>query len=92
MKEIEVDGHRIVPIEKLFDMLARNKKPDYHDYYYNVVPNYIECSHPSTAETLKIILYDVFQNPAWMIIEMYKFHFDLNGLIERGLAVDINKI
>lgn len=91
-KEIEVNGERFVPIERLFEMVARNKKPEYQKYYYIDSLNYLECSHPGTAETLTLIKYDVMKNQAHLVEKLFEWHFDIHGLIDAGLAIDINTL
>lgn len=86
-KEIEFKGEKFVPVEKLFEIFAINKKPHYQEYYVNDYPNYIECSHPSTSESLRLIKYDLMQNRADLVLKLYEWHFDVFGLIEKGLAI-----
>jgi hypothetical protein len=73
-KEIEVNGEKFVPIDKLIDDLGLKmgglSKFGMHmciiRYYKNV--------------------------DYWAIQKLFEWHFDLFGLIDTGLAVDINKI
>lgn len=67
-KEIEVNGEKFVPIEKisihLFDIDTRN---------------YILDGHTNAM-------------PFWVIKMLLEWHFDIYGLIENDLAIDINAL
>ncbi|MBP9793323.1 MAG: hypothetical protein KBC56_04925 [Flavobacterium sp.] len=90
IKEIEVDGEKFVPIEKLFELNHPTHKAK--EYYYTVVPNWVECSHVSTAIQFRFYLNDYFGNNYTTVSQLIKWHFDVFGLIEKGLAININTL
>ena len=71
-KEIEHNGEKFVPIEKL------EKCTDINHFEY--IERFIYDN-----ETIELL-------PYWVIDMMFNWHFDIFGLIEKGLAVDINTI
>jgi len=68
-KEIEVNGEKFVPKDKLFlgDKSWINFKSSIKKYA-------LHCE------------------PYWIIQKLYEWHFDVFGLIEEGLAIDINTL
>lgn len=75
VKEIEVDGHRIVPAEKIFPK-------EWSDFKRGGMR--IDMMFPWNRLP-KIWRYIDF-------VQLLELHFDVFGLIKRGLAVDINTI
>ena len=67
-KEIEVNGERFVPIERLMELCERTRV---------------------SAADLKIMLStkEATQFPYWVIQKLSEWHFDWQGLGERGFAV-----
>lgn len=82
-KEIEVNGEKFVPIEKI------------HQLYFDG----ITISRDNTTELLDI---EMYTNDHAHTIDFYvgyeivqnllEWHFDIYGLIEKGLAIDINTL
>lgn len=72
-KEIEHNGEKFVPIEKV-------------DKGGNM--ELLECLNDDEFEFPKDL--DLF--PYWMIVSLLEWHFDIYGLIENGLAIDINTL
>jgi len=75
-KEIEVNGEKFVPIEKLleencFDLSKLNQE-DIDSYYHSYLSDVFWCY----GDAVKLI--------SW--------HFDVFGLIEKGLAININTL
>lgn len=68
-KQIEVNGEKFVPREKLFS--GR----------YSVLHNIQKV----TTREMQI-------TELWVIEKLYEWHFDVHGLIESGLAIDINTL
>jgi hypothetical protein len=67
-KEVEVNGEKLVPIDKLAIQLF-------------------------DTETQKIILKGEINGiPYWVMQKLFEWHFDVFGLIEEGLAIDINTL
>lgn len=90
-KEIECNGERFVPIYIIFEMWARNKKPKHQDYYINVTPNFIYCSHPSTSEVLCISIGNyIKENSYWCLEKLYEWHFAID--IPEHLYININDL
>jgi len=78
-KEIEVNGNRFLPAEILFS-IDNSEIDDFK--LYGTMPNYWK-----DALKIKPRYYDF-----WQIQFLYEWHFDIHGLIEKGLAIDINTI
>jgi len=85
-KEIEIDGEKFVPIDKILD-----------------THSFISDIHISKFRKFKIIqeqiniLKDIKELgykycDYWFLQYLFEWHFDISGLIEQGLAVDINTI
>lgn len=90
-KEIEHNGERLVPIERLFEMWARNKKHDRHEYDIDIKPHFIYCTHPATAETLAISMNDIFQNSAWVVFKLFEWKFNVFNLPQE-LWIDVETL
>lgn len=69
-KEIEHDGEKFVPVEKLRWVTDTSKT-----YNWNVIDQ----------SAVKYLNYEVVQ-------KLLEWHFDVEGLIEKGLAVDVNTL
>ncbi len=105
-KEIEVNGEKFVPLYKLckrqgftmpndweysfnteFNVVAMMKSEDWifrylnteKSFWLNGVGNYNK-KHQKSQKQLE------------MFEKMYEWHFDIHGLIEKGLAIDVNTI
>lgn len=68
-KEIEVNGEKFVPKDKLFHSDNR-----WIQFKKSITKNAIHCE------------------PYYIVENLLKWHFDVFGLIEQGLAVDINTL
>jgi hypothetical protein len=73
-KEIEVNGERFVGIEKI-------------ETLFNIE---FEMDSESSFLIGKEILYDVLELNYVIIEKLFEWHFDVFGLIENDLAIDIN--
>jgi hypothetical protein len=73
-REIEVNGDKFVPIERLFEV---ESSMDRHF-------NYLEIEQQSKIG-MKYISYGIVQ-------KLFEWHFDVFGLIENDLAIDINTL
>lgn len=95
-KEIEHNGERFVPVEKIISLL-----PFGEDYKSTISWRYVE----RTKETKFIIIESnvakeiiiwlgsgIMSNQYWVINMLYEWHFDIHCLIESGLAIDMNTI
>jgi hypothetical protein len=77
-KEIEVNGEKFVPMERL--------EIDSSDVWINDVNNQVMISQKHCHSIYAI---DVYYN---IIQELLEWHFDVFGLIGAGLAIDINTL
>ena len=80
-KEIEVNGERFIPVEKIYDGSIYEWKNDkeQHGVFYD----YVMDMH--THELAEELQYNVF-------IMLVEWHFDVFGLIEKGLAINTNEL
>ena len=80
-KEIEVNGERFVPVEKMYEGKLSIWEKDIETYgvFYDYVMEMNEHDLPEemTYNQIQILL---------------EWHFDVFGLIDQGLAVDINTL
>jgi hypothetical protein len=101
IKEIEVNGEKFVPINEIAKIHIDWNKDDSnlkvrysHQRQCNIE---IEWNHTSSKELffsddLFIMTERVHLNRFWVIQKLLEWHFDIYGLIENGLAVDINTL
>lgn len=83
-KEIEIDREKFVPIE-IFDFgddNSNNKIPDYGLKNYDYL----------LAVSEHNLTYDINFLPFGVVEFLFKWHFDVFGLIEKGLAISYNDI
>lgn len=84
-KEIEVNGEIFQNFSKLLESITRNKwvyfkeEEELHELTY-------EMDHNGNKYSSVIGL------PYWIIEKLFEWHFDIYGLIENGLAIDINTL
>ena len=76
-KEIEINGEKFVPFEKLGGTLNGN---DGESMY---ITHLFNCSLGKVEPKFL---------PYWVVVNFFEWHFDFFGLIPEGLAVDINTI
>jgi hypothetical protein len=76
-KEIEIEGKKFVPIELIKDIMY-----EVEQRYDFPISMYINGSWVYSCEELP---YDLVQ-------KLFEWHFNVFGLIEKGLAVDINTL
>jgi hypothetical protein len=76
-REIEHDGEKFVPIEYLKEHAVCDAERDYLDY--------AEKNITRNPEKTKFGPYRVIQ-------KFFEWHFDVFGLIDKGLAIDINTL
>lgn len=85
-KEIEVNGEIINPIEEIYNdswMALGYKVKDYG--------NVCIIQSNEDKSTLEIYKKKPQVNMWWVTQKLISMHFDVYGLIERGLAIDMNK-
>lgn len=97
-KEIEHNGEKFVPIIELLKLEHPNyfdeyKGSRYSDIDFEQNENFAKCYFTFQA-TKDIVLYTKMplNSPYWIIEKLYEWHFDIHGLIEKGLAIDINTV
>lgn len=76
-KEIEVNGEKFVPIERL-----RSK-------FIVIDGSHRHFDYPFILDGK---LCGVLSLPYWVITELLSWHFDVFGLIDKGLAIDLNTL
>lgn len=96
-KEIEVNGEKFVPMIKLVS-------PDGKEWdlmkvvEYNPFPKlggdrkYYKVEHDSLGEIISINPNNVLVLPYNLVQYLFEWHFDVFGLIEQGLAINLNSI
>jgi len=93
-KEIEVNREKFVPIVKLF-CLEWDESPHAitkENFYIKEGGVFITCSHSGTAMDTSINIRTILSNNYWKIEKLFEWHFDVFGLIEKELAIDINTL
>jgi hypothetical protein len=80
-KEIEVNGERFVPWDRLADKLIDEEPESFSDI--NSAKQWVETYFSDV---------DVMNLPYKLVKKLFEWHFDLNNLIEKGLAIDINTL
>lgn len=97
-KEIEVNGEKFVPMEWFMKeyrpLIIKGKKIDRPICVTgslpkdNLVANYKDWIAPYFSFRAKI-----FEENEYQVIEqLFEWHFDVFGLIDKGLAIDINSL
>jgi hypothetical protein len=81
-KEIEVDGEVFIPLEKIFGANYSN-----WDKKTQSIPACVGHTYACSEGRVSPI-----HLPYWVVVNFYKLHFDIFGLIERGDAIDINSL
>ena len=85
-KEIEIDGEKFVPIDKILD--THSFISDIHISKFRKFKIIQEQIH--ILKDIKELGYKYCDY--WFLQYLFEWHFDISGLIEQGLAVDINTI
>jgi hypothetical protein len=97
INEIEINGEKFVPIIELAKLFFKNiaeykvthfEKPRYnHGYVVNCC--FLNNSNRYAYFSVKK---DIPKNPFEVVQKLIKWHFDIYGLIDAGLAVDIKTL
>ncbi len=77
-KEIEHNGEKFTPCNKLADIVTNDWDIEDMECDVQIIKDYFTM-HPTDW-------------PYWLIQKLFEWHFDVFGLIEKQLAVDINTI
>ena len=81
-KEIDVDGEKFIPIDILWNETLEQVNSDtYDDYFFN-----------EDLETTWINIDNVLRLEYIVVEKLIEWNFDVFGLIEKGLAIDINTL
>lgn len=86
-KEIEIDGVPIIPFDEIYIGAER--------YNVNTLRYSMYVEYWMMGERFVDHIYKIknFDNCPYRIIEkLFEWHFDIYGLIEKGLAIDINTL
>jgi len=83
-QEIEHSGEKFIPFEQIKKIRNKNW------IYFEDENEYCEMFHYS--DHTENTYYNIFDFPYEIIEKLYEWHFDLHGLIERGVAIDKSKI
>lgn len=75
-KEIEIDGEKFVPYEKCKSVVNESQ--------WIKICNTIDINGGEYS--------NICDMPYWWVNKLFEWHFDVFGLIEKGLAVDINTL
>jgi hypothetical protein len=91
-KEIEVNEEKFVPIYKLFEIQYKDTSHVdlIREMYFKINYTFTCSSHYATAMETSINTKNIQMNNYWKIEKLFEWHFDVFGLIEKGLAIDIN--
>lgn len=95
---IEIEGKKFNPLSELLKMK--------YDFYYHEYKDSIYAQiHYEQNETrasvwfknqanleIRITKHDLPYEPYWIIQKLIEWHFDVFGLIEKGLAMDLNTV
>ena len=84
-KEIEHNGEKFVPIIELFPLFFR--KPEHAEMVCNQELDYAEC-HYYGGGALYINTNHILDNRYELIDKLFEWHFDVFGLIDKGLAIE----
>lgn len=93
-KEIEVNGEKFVPVNRIKDFYNKNILEWDEQFVIGVYSISLERGSYDTFERIIIFGYDGdISHTRYDIVQMLlEWHFDVFGLIEKGLAVDINTL
>ena len=78
-KEIEHNGEKFVPIERLVDLIVNT---DFYDHEYIV----------DRVKLFDELQKDIQYVPFYLVQKLIEWHFDIAGLIEKGEAIDVNSL
>ncbi len=84
-KEIEVNGEKFVPIEWFEIGEDSNDSEEYDHGNIKLIKTLERISKFNISN-------DILFLPHGVVQKLYEWHFDVHGLIEKGLAIDINTL
>lgn len=87
-KEIEVNGKKFVPIVELLKIIHPK---DYNNEIVHSTVGFPSAWYKNNALLSQTIwTNDLDKTPYWIIEKLLEWHFDVFGLIDKGLAIDMN--
>lgn len=107
-KEIEHNGEKFVPLLELAKIAFPKNRPfdDFHiknnyvkldkwshqgySFHFDIKEISFDCRVDYNEKTWRTNCY--VPNQLKLIQKLYEWHFDIHGLIEKGLAIDINTL
>ena len=95
VKNIEINGDNFIP---LFHFAKMQIADDELDRLYIETDNktFFNCMYHTGSEDDDLVVYfdsyNILLTPYERITELLKMHFDVFGLIDKGLAIDINTL
>ena len=93
---IVVGDEEFNPLEKICKTLFYNFKGDYHVFYVEVYDRYVlrySGDFFSYSPKMKTFCSFLPEFPQYdMVQKLFEWHFDVFGLIEKGLAIDVNTL
>lgn len=105
INEIEIDGKKFIPIVKLMDLSVNmNWSETDHmisesgcqEWWCRWKDSHVSIfGYNKESQYFYNLLNDEHQkvyNQKELFNHLYKWHFDVDGLIDKGIAIDINKI
>jgi hypothetical protein len=90
-KEIEVNGERFVPLQKLFDLPYERISTRYEPKNGWII-QYRVATEKGHGWIERLVPYKLDAIPLCMAKKLYEWHFDIHGLIPEGLAIDLNTV
>lgn len=84
-KEIEHNGRRVILTREINKRLYEIDKQDFGFRYLGLIKHTHAFEFDGAKMGIKAL-------PYWVVNELISHHFDIYGLIDNGLAIDINTI
>lgn len=93
-KEIKVNGDEFVPISCLLkiEFSTQDKKGKYSEIHINTDGYPCAMFKYQAGRSITIYTNFILNEKYWIIEKLLEWHFDVFGLIEQGLAIDINTL
>ena len=60
--------------------------------YTTRIGRFLTCSHLGTGADVCLNVVSLNKNNYWKIEKLFEWHFDVFGLIEKGLAINVNDL
>jgi len=89
---LEMDLKNITPILHPLSDLVKEIEINDNKFVPKDILDETHISHWSYNNITKLTINDLQDAPFWFTNKLIEWHFDIHGLIEQNLALDINKI